>query len=121
MAKVVHFEIPVDDGSRAQAFYRDALGWEMSGYGDEPYWLVRAGAEGEPGADGALIGRGEVHQSPVIVIGVEAIDDAVASVEKAGGRIVSPKQPIPTIGWSAYFVDTEGNTVGLFQPDDKAG
>jgi predicted enzyme related to lactoylglutathione lyase len=28
--------------------------------------------------------------------------------------------PVPGVGWSAYFLDTEGNTVGLFQPDDRA-
>lgn len=53
MAKIVHFEIPVDDPDRASAFYRAAFDWEISGFGDEPYWLVRAGAEDEPGADGA--------------------------------------------------------------------
>jgi hypothetical protein len=42
MSKVVHFEIPIDDPDRAAGFYRDALGWDISRFGDEPYWLVRA-------------------------------------------------------------------------------
>ena len=33
MAKVVHFEIPVDDARRASAFYRDFLGWEVGAAG----------------------------------------------------------------------------------------
>jgi len=37
MSKVVHFEIPIDDPDRAAGFYRDALGWEISRSGDEPY------------------------------------------------------------------------------------
>jgi len=44
MSKIVHFEIPVDDPDRASAFYHDVLGWEISGFGKEPYWtcaLVR--------------------------------------------------------------------------------
>jgi hypothetical protein len=120
MAKIVHFEIPVDDAARASAFYRDALGWEISGYGDEPYWLVRAGDDDEPGADGALIGRGDLHQSPVLVVGVEDIEDALGRVEAAGGTIVQGRMPIPTIGWSAYIVDPEGNTLGLFEDDPDA-
>jgi catechol 2,3-dioxygenase-like lactoylglutathione lyase family enzyme len=44
MSKVVRFEIPVDDPDRAAGFYRDALGWEISRFGGEPYWLVRARA-----------------------------------------------------------------------------
>ena len=117
MAKVVHFEIPVDDPERASAFYREALGWEISGFGEEQYWLVRAGAEDEQGADGALIGRGEIHRSPVLIVGVASLDDALGKVEQAGGEVLQGKLQIPGVGWSAYFRDPEGNTVGLFEPD----
>lgn len=120
MAKIVHFEIPVDDPERAVAFYHDALGWEVSRYGEEPYWLVRAGNEGEPGADGALTSRGELHRSPVLVAGVENLDEAVTRVQRSGGEVLQGKQPIPGVGWSAYVRDPEGNTIGLFQPDADA-
>jgi predicted enzyme related to lactoylglutathione lyase len=120
VAKIVHFEIPVDDGQRATAFYRDALGWEISRYGEEPYWLVRAGNEGEPGANGALIARGALHRSPVLVAGVEDMDEALGRIGECGGEVVQGKLPIPNVGWSAYVRDPEGNTVGLFQPDPAA-
>lgn len=116
MAKVVHFEIPVDESERAAAFYRDAFGWEVAGYGDQPYWLVTAGPADEPGADGALIARGELHASPVIVVGVDDLDAALARAEQAGGRVVQGRSEIPGVGWSAYIIDTEGNTIGVFQP-----
>jgi uncharacterized protein len=121
MAKIVHFEIPVDDAERASSFYRDALGWQIAGFGGQPYWLVTAGDEGEPGANGALIGRGDVHRSPVLIVGVEDLDDAVQRVVGAGGRLVQQKLPIPGVGWSAYFTDPEGNTLGLFESDPAAG
>ena len=120
MAKIVHFEIPVDDAERASAFYREALGWQVSGFGDQPYWLVTAGGDDEPGANGALIARGDVHESPVLIAGVADIDEAVQRVVSAGGRIVHGKAAIPGVGWSAYFTDLEGNTVGLFQPGAPA-
>lgn len=120
MAKIVHFEIPVDDGQRATAFYRDALGWEVSRFGEEPYWLVRAGSEEEPGANGALIARGQMHRSPVLVAGVEDVDEALGRISECGGEVVQGKLPIPNIGWSAYVRDPEGNIIGLFQPDPAA-
>ena len=120
MAKIVHFEIPVDDGTRAAAFYRDLLGWEISGFGDQPYWLVRAGEDDEPGANGALIGRGDVHRSPVVIVGVADIDAVLSRVEACGGRVVQEKLPIPGVGWSAYVTDSEGNTIGLFEDDTNA-
>jgi len=116
MAKVVHFEIPVDDRDRAMAFYRDALGWEISSFGDEPYWLVQAGATDEPGADGALLQRGDVHRNPVLIVGVEDLDATIQKVTGAGGELLQGRMEIPGVGWSAYFRDPEGNTLGLFQP-----
>jgi predicted enzyme related to lactoylglutathione lyase len=117
MSKIVHFEIPVDDPDRATAFYRDVLGWEVSRFGDAPYWLVKAGPEDEPGADGALTGRDEIHQSPVVIAGVDDVDAALTRVERAGGHVVQGKFPIPGVGWSAYVRDPEGNTIGLFQAE----
>ena len=120
MPKIVHFEIPVDDPQRATAFYHDVLGWEVSRFGEEPYWLVRAGGEDEPGADGALVHREEVHQSPVLIAGVADIDDVLSRVQKSGGDVVVGKQPIPGMGWAAYARDPEGNTIGFFQSDPQA-
>lgn len=120
MAKIVHFEIPVDDADRASAFYRDAFGWEISGYGNEPYWLVKAGDDDEPGANGALIVRGDVHRTPVLIIGVDDLDDALGKSEGCGGQRVQGKAAIPGVGWSAYVRDPEGNVIGLFQPDPNA-
>ena len=120
MAKVVHFEIPADDPQRASTFYHDALGWEISRFGDEPYWLVQAGADDEPGANGALVGREGVHRSPVVIVGVQDIDKVLSRVESCGGQVAQGKLPVPGLGWSAYVLDSEGNMIGLFQPDTGA-
>ena len=120
MSKIVHFEIPVDDAARATSFYAEVLGWEISGFGDEPYWFVRAGRDDEVGANGALIARGEVHRSPVLIAGVDDIDAVLERVASSGGKVVQGKLPIPGIGWSAYVLDSESNTIGLFQDDANA-
>ena len=120
MSKVVHFEIPMDDPDRAAGFYHDALGWAISRFGDQAYWLVRAGEDEEPGANGALVGRSDLHHSPVLTIGVDDIDDALSRVERYGGEVAQGKLPVPGMGWSAYVLDSEGNTIGLFQPDTSA-
>jgi uncharacterized protein len=31
-----------------------------------------------------------------------------------------PKMPIPGVGWLAYIKDTEGNILGMMQPDPSA-
>ena len=121
MAKIVHVEIPVDDADRASAFYRAVLDWQINGFGDMPYWLVEAGADDEPGANGALIGRGDIHATPVLIVGVADLDATIAKVEGAGGTMLQGRMEIPGVGWSAYMKDTEGNTIGLFEPLPGSG
>jgi uncharacterized protein len=116
MAKVVHFEIPVDDHERATRFYTHVFGWEVQGWGDLPYWLVTAGGEDEPGADGALIARGDVHATPVLVVGVASLDETLSAARAAGAEILQDPLDIPGVGSSAYLRDPEGNTIGVFQP-----
>jgi predicted enzyme related to lactoylglutathione lyase len=42
VARVVHFELAVDDPDRAAAFWRDAFGWEVRHFAEGPqdYRLV---------------------------------------------------------------------------------
>lgn len=48
-----HFEIPVDDVERAQAFWSNAFGWRFQRFGEWDYWMVMTG-EG-PGIDGGIM------------------------------------------------------------------
>lgn len=113
--KVVHFEIPIDDGGRAVTFYEQALGWTLDRWGPLDYWTTEAG-EG-PGIGGALAKRDEESQGLVFYIEVDDIDAALTAIERAGGKRLTERMPIPTMGWSALFEDTERNRVGLFEPD----
>ena len=113
--KVVHFEIPIDDGERAVAFYSRAFGWSLERWGPIEYWTTQAG-EGE-GIGGALARRDADSPGLMLYIEVDDVDAALAAVEAAGGRRLTERMPIPTVGWSAAFEDSEGNRVGVFQPD----
>jgi len=120
--QVVHFEIPVDDMDRAQDFYRDAFGWQLTTMPEMRYTLVSttpAGPDGrpsEPGAiNGGMLARQAPITAPIVTIDVDDIDDALATVEKLGGRSVISRQAVGEMGFSAYFTDTEGNLIGLWQ------
>jgi uncharacterized protein len=119
--RVVHFEIPYEDGARAQAFYGEAFGWDLATWGESDYVLVTTGPTGEAGStepgfiNGGLMQREAPYTSPVLVVEVDDIDAALATVERLGGATVTARQPIGDMGWSAYFTDPEGNLLGLFQ------
>jgi predicted enzyme related to lactoylglutathione lyase len=113
--KVVHFEIPVDDGARAIAFYSQVFGWTLEQWGPVEYWTTTAG-EGD-GIGGALTTRSDDVPSLMFYIEVDDVDAALEAVEAAGGARLTDRMPIPTVGWSAFFRDPEGNKVGVFQAD----
>jgi predicted enzyme related to lactoylglutathione lyase len=70
----------------------------------------------EPGAiNGGLMKRKHPINSPLIIIRVQKIDDAMKKVEKTGGKIIRGKIQVGDMGYSAYFKDTEGNIIGLWE------
>src|SRR5882762_1661767 len=71
MARVIHFEIPVDDADRAVAFYKNAFGWKIEKWnGPMDYWMVNTGDEKAPGINGAIMKRGDV-KTTTNTLGVE--------------------------------------------------
>ena len=120
MSRVIHFEIPAADPERAAAFYKKAFGWKIEKWpGPMEYWMVNTGDNGAPGINGGLMRKGDVTTT-TNTIGVDSVDKAVATVTKAGGTLVMPKTPIPTVGYFAYCKDTEGNLFGVMESDPNA-
>jgi predicted enzyme related to lactoylglutathione lyase len=57
----------------------------------------------------------------VVTVDVDDIDAALEKINALGGSTVLPREPIGTMGWAAYFRDTEGNVVGLWQNAPREG
>ncbi len=124
-ARVVHFEIPVDDVDRALDFYGKAFGWNLNHMPDMKYTMVGTtetddqGRPSEPGAiNGGMLERGGPVTSPVITIEVDDIDKSLETVGSLGGSTVLPRQSVMDMGYAAYFKDSEGNVIGLWQNAD---
>lgn len=122
--KVVHFEIPFDDGDRARSFYSDVFGWQLMELPDMGYTIVMTGpSDPETGPteagfiNGGMFERSEQYpgKGPNIVIDVPSIDDALAKVKDAGGAVASERMQVGDMGFAAYFTDPEGNLIGLWE------
>jgi uncharacterized protein len=120
---VVHFEIPADDVGRAQDFYREAFGWSVQAMPDLQYTILgttETDEQGQPVDPGAINGgmgkrQAPSFEHPSITIGVEDIDKSLERIESLGGSAVGEKMQVGDMGWAAYFADSEGNVVGLWQ------
>ena len=121
MSRVIHFEIPAAEPERAAAFYKQVFGWSIEKWpGPMEYWMVTTGADGAPGINGGLLKKQAPTTATTNTIGVDSVDKAIVAVKSAGGKLVMPKTPIPTIGYFAYLEDTEGNLFGVLQSDANA-
>ena len=130
MGRVVHFEIQADDVERAKAFYSAVFGWSFEDWGQvtgATYWGVVTGPDDEPGINGGLLQRPVAAPAPqqgtnafVCTMGVEDYDATERKILEAGGRVALPKFALMGMAWQGYYLDTEGNTFGIHQPDTEA-
>ncbi|NIM91945.1 MAG: VOC family protein [Candidatus Aminicenantes bacterium] len=121
MPRVVHFEISVDDPERAISFYEDVFGWKIEKWeGPVDYWLITTGPENEPGIDGAFMRRQDPAVPTINTVSVASADEFLTKITQAGGKVITPKQTIPGVGYSAYCQDTEGNTFGIIEENLSA-
>lgn len=123
MQGVVHFEFPADDPGRASKFYQEIFGWQADAMPEMKYTMLITTEMGEdhkpkqPGAiNGGMFQRSADLPVTVVTIDVPDIDQALEDVTQHGGSVVRPKVSIgDNMGSIAYFKDTEGNVVGLWQ------
>ena len=130
MGRVVHFEIQVDDIERAKSFYGAVFGWsfqDWSGAAGATYWGVVTGGREAPGIDGGLLQRpcpapalGQGTNAFVCTVGVDDYDATEQRILEAGGVVALPKMALTGMAWQGYYLDTEGNTFGIHQPDPDA-
>ena len=119
---MVHFEIPFDDKKRAMKFYAEAFDWKLTDFAEMSYVMAETVAvdekqrASEPGAiNGGLFQRPKEAPHPVIYVGVRSVEQALKKAQAAGGKVVTPRTPIPGMGAFARVTDTEGNVLGLFE------
>lgn len=120
-----YFEIQADNPARAINFYRQLLGWKFTEVKGLPvaYWQIDT-----DGSKGGLLQRPvAVPKGPagtnayVCSMQVENFDAAAETIAQLGGQVAMAKFAVPGKCWQGYFIDTEGNTFGLYQVDLNAG
>lgn len=130
MSRVVHFEIQADDLDRAMSFYGSVFGWTFQDYGQftgTPYWGVITGPDDLPGINGGLLQRPVSAPGPergtnafVCTVQVDDYDGTEGRILAAGGRVALSKTALTGMAWQGYYLDPEGNTFGIRQPDPDA-
>lgn len=129
MPTIVHFEIPSDDVERSKSFYSELFGWNIEKWpGSEKmpegmeYWMITTTDDkGNKALTGGMMKRQNAQQHGITnFIDVKSIDEYSSRVEQLGGKIVTPKMPVPGMGYFAACIDTENNSFAIWETDSKA-
>lgn len=126
MDPIVHFELPVNDLEKARKFYGETFGWKLQDWpmpDGSTYIGVHTTPIDEktrqplkPGAiNGGIMKKTDKVKAPVFAVTVASINEKVAMIEKAGGKVVMPKMDMMGMGFYAYVTDPEGNVLGLWE------
>jgi predicted enzyme related to lactoylglutathione lyase len=120
---LVHFEIAATNVEKLKAFYEGVFGWKiMQADGPLEYWIIQTvpvdskGTPQRPGVNGGMYKKQQPENKPINYFAVESISDFLEKIEKAGGKIIQPKEEVPEVGWIAAAQDPEGNQFALIQP-----
>ena len=106
--KLDYLEMPASGGTldSVKAFYSAAFSWSFTDYG--PTYAAYS-----EGLDGGFDADREALAKPLPVLYSAALEDTLAAVESAGGRIVKPTFSFPG-GRRFHVLDPAGNELAVW-------
>ncbi len=120
---VVWADIPVLDMERARGFYAHLLGSPIEYMpGTEEVALLMSPGTGGPMDVSADLAVGQsipstTHGTIIYLSSMGDIDGMMARAVEAGGSILAEKEFMDKVGWIGFIQDTEGNRIGIHQPE----
>jgi uncharacterized protein len=104
-----YIEISVTDVAEAKRFYAAAFGWTFNDYGPE-----YAGIQGPGREIGGFCSVPSVRAGgPLVVLYSQRLDETLAKVKAAGGRIAKEPFGFPG-GRRFHFTDPSGNELAVW-------
>ncbi len=119
--RICHTEIVSKDVAASRTFFAQAFGWEFSqvdGPGGEPY--LAWGVNGQTCGGITPPMEPEAPVGTLNYIAVEDVDQAVAAIQAAGGRVLQPRMDVGSFGRMAVFREPGGAVLAVWQ-DNGSG
>jgi predicted enzyme related to lactoylglutathione lyase len=107
--------LPTEDFERAEAFYRDVLGWTVRAFpmGDQTYEMIYASDTMVGGYAAPRSDRQPSHW--ISYVSVENVDAAVKAAATHGGKVIDAPYEIPGVGRTARIADPQGAEICPFK------
>lgn len=113
--KFVWYELVSRDARKAQAFYRDVLGWSVKPFpmGQYTYEMIYAGDTMIGGYATPKSDRQASHW--IAYVSVDDVDAAAKAATANGGKVVEGPHEIPDVGRTARIADPQGAEICLLR------
>ena len=111
--KICYLEIPANRAEDAAGFYSSIFGWKVRQRGDGNLAFDDTGC-----VSGTWVKESDrtPEERTRVYIMVDSIAEALKEIEKAGGRVLTPRTDIGQgMGAFAAFADPVGNEFGLYE------
>ena len=124
MGKVVHFEIPFDDKQRAMKFYTDAFDWKLDRHAADELRDGRARYRWRHSPQGGgrdqrrALSATQGSAKHAVYVGVDR-SSALKKVAAGGGKVVTPKTPIPASARSHASPTPRATSSDCSRPRDR--
>ena len=119
--KVVMFEVPASDLRKAKEFYETVFDWKVELWEDRGAMAQTTASDKDynpielGGINGGFYKRKAKDDHASFGVEAGSIDETLKAIEKAGGKVVTPKHGIGEWGFMADFADPEGNVIALWE------
>lgn len=116
--RLLWYELLTTDVDAAEKFYTTVVGWTATPFADASsrydLWM-----RGDGTSTGGVMPIPEGMNFPphwVMYVGVDKLDDAVAQIERLGGKALSPVIDLPAIGRMRTMLDPQGGMFSIYEP-----
>ena len=109
--KISYVEFPSRDIAATKRFFEAAFGWSFVDYG--PQYASFSGQGLDGGFYVADLASSMEHGAALIVLYSKRLEETLAKIERAGGRIVKPIFSFPG-GRRFHFTEPSGNELAVW-------
>lgn len=123
----IWYELITPDPIGAKRFYDSVAGWDIQPEalpGPIEYRMIRRSDGGNAGGVLRLTDEMAARGARPVWLGYVAVgdvDQSVASIEQAGGKVLMPASDIPDVGRIAMVADPQGAPLYVMNPTPPAG
>jgi hypothetical protein len=119
VGRFVWHEQVSSDPKQAQEFYTRLFGWgtEVFKPGEVDYTMISSGGQNHGGFGKAMEGAPPPHW--LGHIRVEYLEETIAKVKSAGGKLAAGPFEMSKVGRIAIVTDPQGAFVSIYQPEDE--